>query len=322
MPARSVRTGDQAQHLLHAGEHYGLAHDEHNPPPNTLAHVSAGPIGFDPGFHMHFHEGMELGVVLSGKEELIFEDEVFPCTPGDVWLCAMWEPHGWRPCSGGGTQVVVIFRPEFVGNELAMRVPWLSPFAVPASQRPRASGPHMRQRLLGIARSIAHEVTNRQRGWIEVTRVGLQWLLIELIRDWRPPQRLERPKSVKPSPNDLARIMPAVALVQDDAARVVRASAAAAACNLSLSRFQVIFRSTMGISFARFRLRSRLAFCAHRLLTTDLPIEAIADQAGFVDRSHLHRAFVRQYGCTPGQFREQQRMPGLYRARLAPPSLE
>lgn len=319
MAARSPQFAGVAKH---ARDHFGPAHDERIPPADSVVYVCGGRLPLEPGFHMHYHEGMEVGVVVSGRMDLVFGDTVFPCTPGDVFLSAMWEPHGWHTTAAGATNLGIIFRLDFLGNDFAQRIPWLSPFAAPAAQRPRVTTSHTRERVLVIARFLLQETTERDRGWVEVVRAGLQWLLVELIRDWHGPDRPKGVRSDHPSPNDLARIMPAVALVQDDAARVVRASEAAAACNLSLSRFQVIFRSTMGISFARFRLRSRLAFCAHRLLTTDLPIEAIADQAGFVDRSHLHRAFVRQYGCTPGQFREQQRMPGLYRARLAPPSLE
>jgi len=36
------------------------------------------------------------------------------------------------------------------------------------------------------------------------------------------------------------------------------------------------------------------------------PVEAIARNAGFVDGSHLHRAFVRHYGCTPREYRARQ----------------
>jgi transcriptional regulator GlxA family with amidase domain len=39
------------------------------------------------------------------------------------------------------------------------------------------------------------------------------------------------------------------------------------------------------------------------LLTSNLPIEAIARKAGFVDASHFHRTFVKHYGCTPRTYR-------------------
>jgi transcriptional regulator GlxA family with amidase domain len=61
----------------------------------------------------------------------------------------------------------------------------------------------------------------------------------------------------------------------------------------------------MGLTFGKFALRNRVAHAASVLLSTDLPLEAIAGEYGFGDASHLHHAFVKQYGCTPVQYREQ-----------------
>jgi AraC-like DNA-binding protein len=63
----------------------------------------------------------------------------------------------------------------------------------------------------------------------------------------------------------------------------------------------------MGTSFGQFSLRARLGYAAHRLLASDLTVEAIAQRAGFVDASHFHRTFVRHYGCTPRTYRERAR---------------
>jgi AraC-like DNA-binding protein len=40
-------------------------------------------------------------------------------------------------------------------------------------------------------------------------------------------------------------------------------------------------------------------------MTSEMSAEAIAAEVGFADGSHLHRMFVRHYGCTPGQYRTQ-----------------
>jgi AraC-like DNA-binding protein len=82
---------------------------------------------------------------------------------------------------------------------------------------------------------------------------------------------------------------------------------AASRCGLGRAQFSLVFRDTMGMSFGRFCLRSRLGFVAEMLLSTDLPTQAIAQRAGFVDGSHMHRAFVARYGCTPGQYRADNR---------------
>jgi hypothetical protein len=61
----------------------------------------------------------------------------------------------------------------------------------------------------------------------------------------------------------------------------------------------------MGQSYCSFRGRTRLAYAAQLLLTTDWPVERIAEQLGFADASHLHHAFARIYGCTPARYRTE-----------------
>jgi AraC-like DNA-binding protein len=63
----------------------------------------------------------------------------------------------------------------------------------------------------------------------------------------------------------------------------------------------------MGLSFGKFCRRARLAYAAQLLLTTDLPVEAVARTAGFSDASHLHHSFVETYGATPARYRADGR---------------
>jgi transcriptional regulator GlxA family with amidase domain len=98
---------------------------------------------------------------------------------------------------------------------------------------------------------------------------------------------------------------PALDLVQATPERRVGLAEAAAACSLSPTQFRFVFRQTMGATFGVFTLRARLSHAAQLLAYTDLPLKAIAEQTGFTDHSHLHRAFARVYGCPPGRYREQ-----------------
>ncbi len=74
---------------------------------------------------------------------------------------------------------------------------------------------------------------------------------------------------------------------------------------MSASRFHLAFKGTMGVSFGQFTLRARTASAAHLLLWSNLGVQQIAAQTGFTDASHLHHAFVRLYGYTPGEYRRQ-----------------
>ncbi len=260
------------------------------------------------GLCLDMHAGLEVGVTLTGRAERHFPDWVLPGIPGDVWLCATWEPHGWREVLPHTERVMVVFLPEFLGEEMFGDVSWLSIFASPPSQRPWVSTPETREAALVIGQRLRQEIEGQQPGWQTSVRLDLLRLLFDLSRDWKPPQVAGGRLRFRAS--HLGRIMPALTLLHQRGARGLSLTEAAAACNLRHAQFGLLFRQTMGLSFGRFRLRARLAVVQHLLLTTDGSTEDIAAQSGFVDASHLHRSFVQHYGCTPAAFRRQIRAAG------------
>jgi len=251
------------------------------------------------------HDGLEVGVLISGAVEQRYGDYVFIGRPGDVWLVSMWEPHLWRTTAAGTEQVSIVFLPEFLGDEVASTTGsgLLRPFASLPRERPMHPDPETREVVLALARELRDEAERKARGWETAVRLALGRLLFALTRNWEAPSR----PTVVPGSGalGLARIMPALEAVHARPATRVGLEEASAACGLSAPHFSRVFRQITGLSFAKFRLRAHLAYAARLLLTTELPTDAVAAQAGFVDGSHLHRNFVRQYGNTPGQYRKQ-----------------
>lgn len=76
----------------------------------------------------------------------------------------------------------------------------------------------------------------------------------------------------------------------------------AAACGTS--RFALLrgFRRDVGTTPHAYIVQRRVAL-ARRLLDAGTPPAEAAGAAGFADQSHLTRAFVRQFGITPGRYR-------------------
>lgn len=68
-----------------------------------------------------------------------------------------------------------------------------------------------------------------------------------------------------------------------------------------------VFRARYGESLGEFTRRLRLQWAAQELAAADLPLAALAVEAGFCDQSHFTRAFGRQYGVTPARFRAMHR---------------
>ena len=254
---------------------------------------------------IHVHPEVEVGMVLSGEERILFSETAMTCGPGDVWLCGMWEPHGWEIRPRRTRNVVLKFLPEFLGEEMLGELPWLTLFTVPPSQRPRVVSTEMRQRVLAVGQWLRREIENREPAWEHVVRVEVLRLLIELGRAWDAEDVPEPPSRAHWSA--LARLMPALNLVHSPPWRRVSVREAAAACGLSPSQFQDLFRRSLGTSFGQFCLRARLSLVAHRVLNTDRSLASIAAEVGFVDDCHLHRRFVKHYGCTPRQYRRMKR---------------
>ena len=76
---------------------------------------------------------------------------------------------------------------------------------------------------------------------------------------------------------------------------------------LSQSRFARGFRISTGVPPYSWALRRRIEAAGHLLASTNIPVSEIAVQVGFVDQSHLTRAFRRALGTTPAAWRRDQK---------------
>jgi AraC family transcriptional regulator len=63
------------------------------------------------------------------------------------------------------------------------------------------------------------------------------------------------------------------------------------------------FRRTFGLTIGEFVRQLRIEHACAELMKRDLPLAAIAVQAGFVDQSHFSKVFKSYMGMTPRQYR-------------------
>jgi AraC family transcriptional regulator of arabinose operon len=74
--------------------------------------------------------------------------------------------------------------------------------------------------------------------------------------------------------------------------------------NLSVSRFQHLFKAEMGMCVSEYLLRLRMQMARRLLETTDLSVKQIALGVGAHDLSHFIKNFRRFTGHTPKRYRE------------------
>lgn len=282
------------------------------------------------------HPTFELSIVLSGTMERHYEDYSFEQTPGDVFLSCPWEAHGWRTTSPTRTNLLVQFIGAFLDDGAASGVPWLGMFTLRPQHRPRLPNARARERVLTVAHDLIETAGNAKSGpftggsdgrsavppvrifhlgspsdkgppaWGATVRLAVLRVVLLLYEHW--PHRSEVASESGRRYNDLARVLPAIKLcAASTRTRRVPVAEAAAACKLSATQFRILFHRAMGVSFGQFELRKRLARASYLLTSTDLPIDALSEQCGFADRSHLHRMFTKRYGATPGTYRTRAR---------------
>lgn len=66
-------------------------------------------------------------------------------------------------------------------------------------------------------------------------------------------------------------------------------------------------RAQLGQSPTALLVAARLRWVARELALRDASVEALVAACGSANRSHFYRLFQRQYGCTPGEYRQRCR---------------
>lgn len=118
---------------------------------------------------------------------------------------------------------------------------------------------------------------------------------------------------------DEPRIARAIRLIERTPAEKIGLSDIARHVGLSLFHFQRLFQHVMGETPSAYMRRTRLDRAAMNLQMSGEPITRIALNAGYASHEAFVRAFQRQFGSVPSQYRmfAQRALPPRSPARLA-----
>jgi AraC-like DNA-binding protein len=71
----------------------------------------------------------------------------------------------------------------------------------------------------------------------------------------------------------------------------------------NIDYFNRLIKSHTGMTYVAFLHHIRLEAASHLLRTTKLPMEQIAEEAGYHNVTYFYRIFMEKYGITPHKFR-------------------
>ena len=204
--------------------------------------------------------------------------------------------------------------PETISEPYKRYVLWMSPefmnryadlFPYPFTEKQacagmlRVGGTPWNERFAELFRIGVEEAEGQKDGW-EAAVIGNTITLLTLIKratNDRAAHALEAEK-----PELLDRIM---AYGEANYGSDIVIGAVAGEFYVSESTISHLFKQKMGISFYRFVTQRRL-IAAKSLIEKETALEEVAVQVGFGDYSGFYRAFKKEYGISPRQYRNLQ----------------
>jgi len=246
------------------------------------------------------HHMLELGIVLSGRLRLHYSRWMTDLGPGEIWLTGLWERHARVPLRKPSEAVTLMVLPAVLMQMNWAGDPptdWTLPFKVAPEHRPTASNDD-RATFRELGRELIGRQDDRQdpdRGlWL---RLAMLRALLTLRKGWQPPA------STRPFLNPDYGTLTAVVELVTSSNGLIRSKDVARQIGLSRNAFARYFSDFTGLSFPEFCVRHRLSRAADQLLETADSVKCVAHDWGFAHASHLHRLFLRYYGCSPGHYR-------------------
>ena len=236
-------------------------------------------------FVRHTHDEYGFGVIVRGAQRSWSGRGKVEAGAGDVITVNPGEVHDGAPIGAGRAWSMLYVAPERM--RALLRDIRDGDAALREFHQPVVRAPAMARRFCALFRAAT-------AGEPAAFEERLLSLVAELVGD---------AAAVRGVPGALARVRQRI----DDDPGGDHPLAALAAC-AGMSRFQVLrgFRHLTGLTPGAYVIQRRLDL-ARSLIRGGTPLAHAAGSAGFVDQSHLHRAFTRRYGLTPGTFASAMR---------------
>ncbi|GAA5785778.1 AraC family transcriptional regulator [Chitiniphilus shinanonensis] len=254
-------------------------------------------------FLWHYHPEFELTLTLGAEGLRYLGGDVAPFGEADLALVGPGQAHTWHatPRSDGGLQrvQVVYFTEEWLRGLSSHGLPELAGFRawLDSARDGVVFSPACVAQVLPLFQRL-----HTSRGML---RLACLFEIFDALARDGAARRLggghgevrEDPRLRAALDHLHAHYREPVAI--DDVARVAATSPA------TLKR---LFREGLFSSVTEVLQQLRLGHACHLLVSSDLPIQLVAEHSGFANPGHFYRLFARQRGCTPAEFRRRHHL--------------
>ncbi|MFN8372285.1 MAG: AraC family transcriptional regulator [Anaerolineae bacterium] len=242
-------------------------------------------------FTRHTHEGFAIGVIERGGESFYYRGQNHNAPPGSVVVICPGEVHTGQAITAQGWT----YRMLYPNAELLARA--ASEVAGEERGIPFFNSPVIYDPVLFENMRQTHNILEQSASALE-RETRLLWTLIQLVRR-HADQRLA-PSALGSEHNALVQ---AQHYLQTHYAEDISLETLALVAHLSPFHLSRLFRERLGLPPHAYLNQIRINR-AKEQLNVGRSIAETALATGFVDQSHLNKAFKRIVGVTPGQYRK------------------
>lgn len=246
---------------------------------------------------MHWHESMELLMVLTGRVAVDIEGSRIDLLPEDVLLI---NPHEMHATTGEEAVLIALqVKPSLFEGVIEKGTSFRLCSAGAVRQEKYEEVRSILSRL--ILYCLSYEERDSA-----VAHLMVQSILYELAAELISSFREETPSAKCHSSETLKRLGAITAYLSEHYREPLTLRDVAAQQYLSVPYLSSFFERTMGVTFSQYLTSLRLRAATRDLLRTDKRMDDVAAENGFPNTRSFVSAFRREYGTLPSKYRAEQ----------------
>ena len=259
------------------------------------------------GDRMHWHDHLEIALVLDGRGTFLFGRREMPAEPGDVFFIDNSQPHVALADPGTSLRLLlVLFRPELIAAPGCRQLDlgYLAPFRVDeVVASARVPGASRLAGKLALELRVLERIAGRNQPSERYLADATLRRVLALAIAERDVAADDDALTVASAGDRREQIRPVLEYVDGHAREHITLEDAANVVHVSPSRIRHVFKDVTGISFKEYVTHVRVAEAKRLLLSTDMSVAQVASAVSYSNLHQFYKVFYRLCAMSPAEYR-------------------